>query len=122
MKAFLVRVLGCVVLCASSGAVLAGNLVCAQNEVTNAYMCFHKDKVRVNGPVRSTAFYKGGPKGVEDTGYTARVHCESKAIELTDRQGVAFARNIPSEKIGRDFVRFLCEHQKVTKDTKLSTK
>jgi hypothetical protein len=96
-------------------------LVCAENEVTSASMCFHKDKVRANGQVRATPFYKGGPKGADDTGFTARVHCGSKALELTDRQGVAFVRNVPTEKVGRDFVRFLCEHQKVKQDSNLAT-
>lgn len=100
---------------------LAGNMSCAENTVTHSYLCFHNDKVRVNGDVRSTPFYKGGPKGVDDTGYTARVHCGTRVLELTDRKGVAFVRNVPTEQVGRDFVRHLCAHQKIIKDPKLST-
>lgn len=99
----------------------AGNLVCAENSVTHAYMCFPKSSVRANGPVRAAPFYKGGPKGVDDTGFTARVHCESKVLELTDRKGVAFVRNVPTELAGRDFVRFLCTHSPTKKDPKLAT-
>lgn len=84
-------------------------------------MCFPNDKVRVNGEVRAAPFYKGGPKGADDTGFTARVHCKSEVMELTDRQGVAFIRNKPTEQIGKDFVQFLCSHQTLKKDPKLST-
>ncbi len=99
----------------------AGNLVCAENSVTHAYMCFPKNGVRANGPVRSAPFYQGGPKGVSATGFTARAHCESKVLELTDRKGVAFIRNIPTESVGRDFVRFLCAHSPTKNDPKLAT-
>ena len=102
--------------------VYAGNFSCAENDLTHALMCFPKTDVRVNGPVRATKFYTGGPKGINDTGYTARVHCESKVMELTDRKGVAFVRNVPSEKVGLDFVRFLCAHKPVKNDLNLSTK
>lgn len=100
----------------------AGNLTCAENDATHAYMCFHKGKVRANGVVRATPFYTGGPKGVDDTSFTARVHCVSRVLELTDRKGVAFVRNVPSEQVGLDFIRFLCEHKPVKVDPSLSTK
>ena len=84
-------------------------------------MCFHNDKVRVNGQVRATPFYNGGPKDITDTGYTARVHCESQVMELTDRKGIAFMRNVPATVEGRNFVKLLCEHQKTKKDPILAT-
>jgi hypothetical protein len=101
---------------------IAGDFSCAENDVTHAYMCFVKTKVRVNGDVRATSFYQGGPKGVDDTGFTARVNCTSGVLELTDRKGVAFIRNVPKEQVGLDFVRYLCEHKTLKKDPSLSTK
>ena len=98
----------------------AGELLCATNQVTQAKMCFNGSKVRSNGEVRSSPFYTGGPKQIDDTGYTARVHCLSRVLELTDTKGVAFIRNVPTEQIGRDFVQFLCEHQKTKKDPSLA--
>lgn len=103
-----------------STPVLANNrLSCAVNSTTQAHMCFPNNKVRVNGEVRSAPFYKGGPKGADDTGFTARVHCASEVMELTDRQGVAFIRNKPTEQIGKDFVRILCAHINTKKDPNL---
>lgn len=96
-------------------------LTCAENKSTYALMCFDDNKVRANASVRATPLYKGGPKGVDDTGFTARVHCTSRVLEVTDRMGTAFVRNVPTEQIGKDFVYFLCGHQKVKTDTSLST-
>lgn len=107
---------------AAGSALAAGELTCAENRITKAHMCFLNAKVTANEEVRSAPFFKGGPKGVKDTGFTARVHCTSKILELTDRQGVAFVRNRPTEQVGIDFVQFLCEHKTVKRDPKLSTK
>ena len=97
-------------------------LTCAQNETTFALMCFPTDGVRANGEVRVTKLYQGGPKEIKVTPYTVRVHCGSGVLELTDRQGIAFARNVPETKIGQDFVLELCGHPKVKNDPKLATK
>ena len=105
----------------SAFAIAAGNLTCAQNESTFQLMCFLKNGVRENGDVRAAKFYKGGPKNIEDTGFTARVHCGSHVLEVTDRDGVAFIRNVPTEQVGKDFVRFLCEHKPTKHDPKLKT-
>ena len=96
-------------------------LTCAENKLTYSLMCFDDNKVRANANVRATPFYTGGPKGVDDTGFTARVHCVSKVLEVTDRKGIAFVRNVPTEQIGKDFVYFLCAHPKVKADPSLST-
>jgi len=105
----------------SALAMPAGNLTCAQNESTFQVMCFLKNGVRENGDVRAAKFYKGGPKNIEDTGFTARAHCGSHVLELTDRDGVAFIRNVPTEQVGKDFVRFLCDHKPAKHDPKLKT-
>lgn len=107
--------------CILSLSAIAGNVTCAQNKKTNAVMCFHNDKVRVNGQVRAAPFYNGGPKDITDTGHTARVHCGNGVLELTDRKGIAFVRNVPETVQGREFVQYLCEHQKTKKDPTLAT-
>lgn len=114
-------VIGAILLCIGTVST-AGNLTCAENDLTHAYMCFHNGKVRVNGAVRATPLYQGGPKSVDDTGFTARVHCETRVMELTDRKGVAFARNVPSERVGLDFIRYLCTHKQAKNDPSLSTR
>ncbi len=101
---------------------MAGQLVCAENEITFQLMCFPKAGVRQNGDVRATKLWQGGPKNVTATNFTARVHCISGALELTDRDGIAFARNIPDAQVGKDFVRFLCEHSPTKQDKSLKTK
>lgn len=100
----------------------AKSLVCARDETTFRQICFSKNGVRSNGKVRAAKLYQGGPNNVTETSYTARVHCGSGVLELTDRAGIAFARNVPDEQLGRDFVRFLCEHTSTKPDPKLNTK
>jgi len=100
---------------------MAQNLVCAQDGTTFKQMCFAKNGVRSNGNVRSAKLYQGGPKNVTETTYTARVHCVSGVLELTDRQGVAFARNRPEAQLGKDFVNILCGHSPTKNDPKLAT-
>jgi hypothetical protein len=119
-KATLSKLFICVAsLLFSAVVVAAGNLTCAQNDSTFQFMCFLNNGVRENGDVRSAKFYKGGPNNVKDTGFTARVHCGSSVLELTDRDGVAFIRNVPTEQVGIDFVRYLCEHKPSKHDPKL---
>lgn len=97
-------------------------LTCAENSVTFQMMCFANNGVTQNGDVRAAKLWMGGPKNIERSSITARVHCISKGLELTDSDGVAFARNRPGEQVGKDLVRFLCEHKQTKKDPKLSTK
>lgn len=99
----------------------AQQLSCAQDATTFMLMCFAKNGVRSNGNVRAARVYQGGPKNVRSTTYTARVHCLSRVLELTDSDGVAFARNIPEAQLGKDFVRHLCEHHPTKHDPKLQT-
>ncbi len=96
-------------------------LSCAENTTTFQLMCFAKNGVRSNGQVRAAKLWRGGPNNIEATSYTARVHCGSGALELTDRDGVAFARNIPEAQVGKDFVRYLCAHSPTKPDKKLKT-
>lgn len=96
-------------------------LSCAENTATFQLMCFAKNGVRSNGLVRAAKLWRGGPKNIDETSFTARVHCGSGALELTDRDGVAFARNIPEAQVGKDFVRYLCAHSPTKPDKKLKT-
>lgn len=100
----------------------AQQLVCAQDESTFKMMCFSSSGVRQNGEVRATTVYQGGPKNVRATSFTARVHCGSGVLELTDREGVAFGRNRPEAQLGKDFVRYLCNHTRTKRDPNLPTK
>lgn len=113
--------LAAIALIAMPAIAQAQQLSCAQDEATFKMMCFAKNGVRSNGNVRAARVYQGGPKSVRETTYTARVHCVSRALELTDRDGVAFARNVPGVQLGKDFVRHLCEHYPTKHDPKLST-
>jgi hypothetical protein len=108
-----------VFLCAT--AVSAQSLVCAEDSVTFMNICFHKDQVKSNGDFRTAKMYRGGPNSISSTNFTARVYCPGKTMELTDKSGVAFARNVPATQSGKDFVRFLCEHQKTTYDKNMRT-
>lgn len=104
-----------------STSAAATPLSCAENTTTFQLMCFAKNGVRSNGQVRAAKLWRGGPKNIDETSFTARVHCGSGALELTDRDGVAFARNIPEAQVGKDFVRYLCAHNPTKPDKKLKT-
>lgn len=99
----------------------AQQLTCAEDRSTFKNMCFANNGVRSNDKVRAALVYQGGPKSIRATTYTARVHCVSRVLELTDREGVAFARNVPEAQLGKDFVRYLCEHHPTKNDPKLAT-
>jgi hypothetical protein len=103
----------------TSWPVHAGSLICAEDKTTFAYTCFDAKTLRQNGEVRAARMHSGGPAGVRDTGFTARVHCQNKILELTDRQGVAFARNRPTTSAGHDFVRYMCEYFPTKQDKNL---
>jgi len=97
------------------------SLICAEDQATFANTCFHKDRVRSNGDFRATTIYRGGPNSITETSFTARVYCPAGTMELTDKTGVAFARNVPGTQSGKDFVRFLCDHKKTKPDKTIRT-
>jgi len=115
------RVCAAVVLLAAAPA-YAVPLSCAQDQKTFRVMCVEKNGgVSANGEIRSARLWQGGPKDIQETNITARVHCGSRVLELTDRQGIAFARNRPPSALGRDFVDVMCEFPKPKHDPKLKT-
>lgn len=114
---------GCVLVCSN---VMAAKLTCASDPDTDKRMCFLDDGLRASTDkkVREFRFFSGGPKALDDSGYTARVFCDPKfvpVIEMRDRRGVVFARNQAATKAARDLTTFVCEHAKLTIDKTLDT-
>lgn len=68
----------------------AGQLSCYEEHGTRATTCIDEHKVHAHGDVRSSAMYKGGPKGVQPTDYTIVVDCKLRIATLQDAQGVNF--------------------------------
>ena len=64
--------------------------------------------------------YRGGPKGVADTGFTAVLNCKSGYLEMRDRQGVVFARDQPCKLYVIEFRDYVCGEAKPKQDKKLN--
>ena len=74
-----------------AGSASAIPLDCAQDPVTDAYVCFAHSEVREADGKRTAPIYMGGPKSMERTSMTVSVDCATKLLFLKDRQGVKFA-------------------------------
>lgn len=122
MKTITTLVFALTLAAASAHAIAGVPLHCAQNEKTFEVMCYADKSVRVNGDVRSAKLWRGGPKDIQETTFTARVHCVTRVLELTDSKGIAFVRNVPKQDVGTDFVNNMCRETALKRDPNLSTK
>lgn len=75
----------------------AEKLSCREDPSNYEHFCYDKSKLVISGDLRIFQMYKGGPLGVDPTGYLAYIDCKVGYIEMRDRQGVAFARNFPTK-------------------------
>ena len=114
MKAFLFAAI-----CGIATAANAGNLTCAQDENSFSLYCYITKSVKVNGDLRATQLYTGGPKSIDNTGYLSLVDCKIGYLELRDKKGVAFARGIPEKKHVIEYVRYVCEEKTAKQDVAL---
>jgi hypothetical protein len=64
---------------------------CYEDPRTAARTCYDKGGVREEGGIRYSRMYRGGPKGVNLTGYEFAVNCKTGVMHLKDEQGVSFA-------------------------------
>ena len=74
------------------GAALAANeLQCFETPGTMQNICVEPGAVRVNGDIRSSPIYSGGPKTVNATSFVLVTNCKSNISTLQDRNGSNFA-------------------------------
>ena len=93
-----------------AGSASAIPLDCAQDPVTEAYICFAHSEVREAAGKRTAPIYSGGPKSMARTSLTVSVDCVAETLVLKDRQGVSFAGTAmdTSTPQSRELLRNLC--------------
>ena len=97
----------------------AGDLSCRQDPDTKAAICYEPKTLKGNGDLRSFTMATGGPKGVEKSPYLGVVNCRVKYLEMRDKLGVVFARQVPQKRHVRDFVYDVCNEHKPRLDRSL---
>lgn len=97
----------------------AATLSCREDPNTREHFCYLPSELRANGELRSFPVFKGGPKGADRSGYLAVAHCKTGLLELRDRKGVIFAKNIPSKRHIKSLLNDACSEEKVKIDKKL---
>ena len=109
-----------VAICCLMGAVAyAESLACADDENTFARYCYQPKAVRVNGDLRATQLYTGGPNSIADSGFLSVINCKVGYLEMRDRRGVAFARAMPEKKHIKNFRDFICNEKTPKQDNNL---
>lgn len=78
-------------LCVTPAVVAAGELECYEEKGTMSTTCIEPGAVRMNGDIRSSPLYMGGPKGVNATSFMLITNCAKGVTTLQDRQGKNFA-------------------------------
>lgn len=101
-------------------AALANKLECYEEPATLRNMCIQPSAARVNGDVRASPLFMGGPKEVRPTSITLLVNCKTKVTTLQDRDGTNFAGGRGNETAAvRSLSQGLCEVPKPRPDPKL---
>lgn len=99
---------------------LAAKLECREEANTRKHFCYLPSELRENVDLRSFPLFTGGPKGAERTGHLAVVNCKVRYLEMRDRQGVVFARQLPRKQHIRALVNDVCAEEKVKRDKSLT--
>lgn len=67
------------------------SLRCHEAPDTLINTCIAPSETRVNGDIRSSPLYMGGPKAIKKTNFTAVANCPKKILTLQDRDGSNFS-------------------------------
>ena len=95
-------------------------LECYEQPGTMTTTCIQPSAVRVNGDLRSSPIFMGGPKGVEPTSFTLVTDCAKNVSTLQDRQGKNFGGGSNTDtKALRSLASWLCAVPKPRKDSSL---
>lgn len=95
-------------------------LACYEAPGTRSMTCIDQAAVRVNGDVRASPLFTGGPNGVRKTSQTFVVDCKLGVSTLQDRNGVNFAGDLTSTTpLSRALSQWTCEAKQPKKDPKL---
>jgi len=110
----------CLIAAAAALPTRAATLECREETNTRKHFCYLPSELRENADLRSFPLFTGGPKGAERTGYLAVVNCKARYLEMRDRQGVVFARQLPTKQHIRALVNDVCTEGKVKRDKSLT--
>lgn len=95
-------------------------LACYEAPGSRTTTCIDEAAVRVNGDVRASPIYQGGPNGVKKTSQTFVVDCKAGVATIQDRTGVNYAgAGTTATAASRSLSRWLCEAKAPKKDPKL---
>lgn len=93
---------------------------CHTDDGTNKVTCIDEAAVAVNGDLRSSPIYSGGPKGVSKTPYFIVTDCAKGISTLQDARGVNFAGGTNTQTPAmRTLSDALCSVRPARKDSKL---
>jgi hypothetical protein len=114
------RLIGLLFSIALVSASHAADLQCQEASGTLSTYCIQPSAVRANGELRSAPLLSGGPRQVDQTGYTLVTNCSTSISTLQDRQGKNFGggRNSDTPMIGA-LSSFLCAVGKPKRDPTL---
>lgn len=97
-----------------------GELTCHEQEGTRRWMCIAPYATTVNGDVRASPLYMGGPNNVNRANFVIITNCKTGATTLQDRDGVNFAGGLSSvTETSQSLSRYLCEVKSPKQDRRL---
>lgn len=98
----------------------AVQLACYEERGTLKNYCIDENGVTVNGNVRASPLYQGGPKEVERTPYILVTDCARRISTLQDKNGVNFAGGFNNTtELSRSLSQWICAVPKPRQDRKL---
>ena len=106
-------------LCLSAASSFARNLTYADDDDTHALYCYITKSVRVNGELRATELYTGGPNRITDSGYLSVIDCKVGYLELRDKRGVTFTRGQPEKLHIVRYRDYVCDEKSAKLDKNL---
>ena len=95
-------------------------LACYETPGSRVTTCIDEAAVRVNGDVRASPIYQGGPKGVRKTSQVFVVDCKAGVATIQDRTGVnSSGDSTNATAASRSLSQWLCEAKAPKKDPTL---
>lgn len=114
------RIFALFAIAALSPAVGAATLACYEEPGSRKTTCIDESAVTVNGDIRSSPLFSGGPKGVTKTSAIVLVDCKRNVMTMQDRAGVNFAGGpTTATAASRALSSWVCQAPKPRKDPKL---
>lgn len=106
--------------CLVTTSAIAGDLACYEEPGTMKLHCISKTLATINGNLRASPLYAGGPRSIEKTPYTFVADCSKGLSTLQDRTGANFGGNFSNATpVARHLSQWLCELKNPKPDKRL---